>query len=185
MLYTFLLERDFLVPESTPVMAQIGNERLNAQITAIQGMDITLALQRDPGPTIARVEISVDPTAILERILTRLEDPAIAGLSDTLARMAFGYENPRFGQVEFTSVFDLSDESSCGRQSDRQSGSVHLGRIGERPSASPRRFAAERALEGARASGNGPDRRADRQGGGAGGASANGRDGFREAARRW
>lgn len=110
-LYTFLLERDFLVPDATPVMAQIGNERLNAQIVGIQGMEITLALQRDLGPTIARVEISVDPTAILQRILTRLEDPAIAGLSDTLARMAFGYENPRFGQVEFTSVLDLSDEN--------------------------------------------------------------------------
>ncbi|HLA82640.1 MAG TPA: AAA domain-containing protein, partial [Thermoleophilia bacterium] len=110
-LYTFLLERDFLVPDATPVMAQIGNERLNAQIIAIQGMEITLALQQDLGPTIARVEISVDPTAILERILTRLEDPAIAGLSDTLARMAFGYEDPRFGQVAFTSVIDLSDDN--------------------------------------------------------------------------
>jgi len=106
-LYTFLLERDFLVPDATPVVAQIGNERFNAQIIAIQGMEITLALQRDLGPTIGRVEISVDSTAILERTLARLEDPALAGLSDTLARMAFGYGTPRVGLAEFSSVFDL------------------------------------------------------------------------------
>jgi hypothetical protein len=112
-LYSFLLERDFLVPDATPVIAHIGNERLIAQIIAIQGMEITLGLQRDLGPTIARVEISVDPTAILERILTRLQDPAIAGLSDTLARMVFGYERPRFGQGEFKPKIKISDEQHC------------------------------------------------------------------------
>lgn len=115
-LYTFLLERDFLVPDATPVVAQIGNERLNAQIIAIQGMEITLGLQRDLGPTIARVEISVDPTAILERILARLDTPAIASLPDVLAQMVYGYGRPHFGHAQFTTKIKISDEQEAAIQ---------------------------------------------------------------------
>lgn len=109
-LYVFQLERDFLVPDSTPVTARIGNEPFNAQIVAIRGMEMTLGLQRDLGPSIARVEVSVDPTAILERILARLGDPSIASLSDALAQMVFAYQRPQLGQAEFTAKIQVRDE---------------------------------------------------------------------------
>jgi hypothetical protein len=106
-LYDFSLEREFLLPDDSWVTARVGDERLRAVVVAVRGMDLVLGLEHDLGPQIARVEISVDATAVLERILSRLEEPTLATLPDRLARMAFGLDHPCLSRGEAKSKLDL------------------------------------------------------------------------------
>jgi hypothetical protein len=110
-LYNFSLEREFLVPDDSWVMARVGDERLRGIVVALRGMELTLGLERDLGPHIARVEISVDATAVLERILSRLQEPALATLPDRLARMAFGFDSPHLSRAEAKSKLDLGADN--------------------------------------------------------------------------
>jgi ssDNA-binding Zn-finger/Zn-ribbon topoisomerase 1 len=109
-LYDFLLERDFLIPDDSRVVARIGNERLNGQVISIRGMELTLGLERDIGPHIARVEISVDATALLESILARFQDPALSTLPDALARKVFGFAQAHLSRTEVLSQIALKAE---------------------------------------------------------------------------
>jgi hypothetical protein len=106
-LYDFSLEREFLVPDDSWVTARVGDERLRGVVVAVRGMDLVLGLERDLGPQIARVEISVDATAVLERILSRLQEPTLSTLPDRLARMAFGFDQPRLSRAEASSKLEL------------------------------------------------------------------------------
>jgi hypothetical protein len=106
-LYNFSLEREFLVPDDSWVTARVGDERLRGVVVAVRGMDLVLGLERDLGPQIARVEISVDATAVLERILSRLQEPTLSTLPDRLARMAFGFDHARLSRAEASSKLEL------------------------------------------------------------------------------
>jgi len=106
-LYNFSLEREFLVPDDSWVTARVGDERLRGVVVAVRGMDLVLGLERDLGPQIARVEISVDATAVLERILSRLQEPTLSTLPDRLARMAFGFDHPLLSRAEASSKLEL------------------------------------------------------------------------------
>lgn len=98
------------MPDASPVVVRVGGEKLRGQIVAIQGMTVTLGIERDFGPAIARVEISADPAVILERILLRMEDPASPGLPDRLARAAFGFSTTTHSPADFSSTVDLDPE---------------------------------------------------------------------------
>ena len=109
-LYDFLLERDFLIPDDSRVVARIGNQRLNALVVSIRGMELTLGLDRDLGFSIPRVEISIDTTAILERVLARFQDPALSSLPDALARKVFGLAQAHLSRTEVLSTIPLKEE---------------------------------------------------------------------------
>lgn len=106
-LYNFSLEREFLVPDDSWVTARVGDQRLRAVVVAVRGMDLVLGLERDLGPQIARVEISMDATAVLDSILSRLQEPTLSTLPDRLARMAFGFDHPCLSRAEASSKVEL------------------------------------------------------------------------------
>jgi hypothetical protein len=107
-LYAFSLEREFLVPDDSRVVARVGHELLRGVVISVRGMELTLGLERDLGPTIARVEISVDATAVLERVLARLQEAALSALPDGFARRVFGLERAHLSSVEVRSKVSLS-----------------------------------------------------------------------------
>jgi ssDNA-binding Zn-finger/Zn-ribbon topoisomerase 1 len=108
--YSFLLDREFQVPDDSSALATIGSEPERAIIISVRGMELILGLARSHGPTLSRVEVSVDPSALMKRILERFEDQTLPNRKDSLARMAFGYASPRTGSLSFQSKMQLSDE---------------------------------------------------------------------------
>lgn len=73
-IYVFDLSYELAVPDDTPAQLRVGTNTYRVTVVAVDGFEITLAIEEDLGPRIPTASLNTSPWYLLEILSTRLEE---------------------------------------------------------------------------------------------------------------
>lgn len=73
-IYLFDLSSELAVPDDTPAQLIVGSHTYSVTVVAVDGFEVTLAVQEDLGPRVPSASLNTAPWYLLQILIARLQD---------------------------------------------------------------------------------------------------------------